>query len=191
MLLVFTMALVFFQIFNAWPLFLKEIYRLPENRIGFLLALNAVIIVITEMPLVHALEKKDAWRIIAPGVLLLICGFSLTALSSNYFVLLFTVVIWTTGEMMVFPLLGSVVANRAPEHRQGSYMGVFSLTFSLAFVVGPGLGMWIYESFGPYALWSGVFITGILLTLALYYAGHLMTKHLLPTDADVNEKAKF
>jgi MFS family permease len=68
-----------------------------------------------------------------------------------------TLITWTLGEILVFPLLSSFVANRADETNRGRYMGFYTLTFAFALVFGPAAGAWIYDTLSPEILW---FITG-------------------------------
>ena len=168
------LGLVFSQIFNTWPVYLRGIYHLPENQIGLLMGFNALIIVITEMPLIHRMERYEPVRIIAVGAFLLIGGFALMPLGSSIGYAVFTVFIWTVGEMLVFPLTIGFIANRADDSNRGRYMGMFTLNFALAFVLGPFLGTWTYDTFGPDQLWYGIGAIGILVVIGFRYIHHRM-----------------
>jgi len=162
LLLLLITGMMFFQFFNTWPLYLRNFYALPENRIGSLLALNALIIVFVEMPLIHGLERKKPLPIISLGALFVAAGFFLLPFGGSYLYAAFTMVLWTTGEMLLFPLIATFTAGRAHESNQGKYMGLFSFTFSLAMVFGPGLGAWVYDYFSPVILWYSVGIAGLI-----------------------------
>ncbi|MBN1222863.1 MAG: hypothetical protein JXB23_06410, partial [Candidatus Aminicenantes bacterium] len=77
-----------------------------------------------------------------------------------------TLAIWTFGEMLSMPLLGSLIALRAGRGQQGRYMGLFSFAFSLSMIVGPLVGTTVYGSFGPTTLWFGCGILGVILYAA-------------------------
>ena len=156
------LGIVFVQIFNTWPLFLREVHGYPENRIGLLLALNAIMIVLFEMPLIHRIETKNPLKIMAIGTFFLLVGFSLTPLNPAYTFLLFTVALWTIGEMLVFPIATTFIANRADDRNRGKYMGMYTFTFALSFVIGPAIGAWVYDAFGPVILWLGAGLFGIV-----------------------------
>jgi MFS family permease len=49
LLLVAVLAMAFFQVWSTMPLYLRSFYEMSERGIGLLLALNALIIVLTEM----------------------------------------------------------------------------------------------------------------------------------------------
>jgi len=71
-------------------------------------------------------------------------------------------VVWTFGEMMLFPQASAYVADIAPAHRRGAYMGAYSLAFSLAFAVAPWAGTTVFARFGAEVLWSSVFLVGLV-----------------------------
>ena len=51
------------------------------------------------------------------------------------------------------PLVTALIAGRADDSNRGRYMGLFSLVFSLAFVIAPAGGTAIYDRFGADAVW--------------------------------------
>ncbi len=166
-LLLFLMLLMginFLQIFNTWPLYLEEYYHLPEDKIGLLLAVNAIMIVLLEMPLVHRIESFQPLKIMAAGAFLLFSGFALLPLNSAFSWAVLTVIIWSAGEILVFPLLAGFIANRADDSNRGKYMGMFSFSFGFAFTIGPAITTSIYESFGPDTLWLIGGLTGIFVS---------------------------
>lgn len=159
----FISGIVFFQLFNTWPLFLREEYRLVEQQIGLLMMMNALMVVFLEMPLIRHLETFRKFRVIAVGEILLFGGFGLLALSRGWLYATFTVIIWTFGEMLVFPNLSGFIANRASDLNRGKYMGMFTFTFALAFVTAPALGTAVYSAYGSKMLWLGCGGVGLLI----------------------------
>ena len=103
----------------------------------------------------------------AIGTVLFAAGFGILPLSTTYWFAVITVIIWTLGEMLVFPLVAGLIANRASDANRGQYMGLFSFTFSFAFVIGPLLGSWVYDNIGPHQLWIFSGVLGILITTGL------------------------
>jgi MFS family permease len=77
------------------------------------------------------------------------------------------VVIWTCGEMILFPASAAYVAEIAPPGRRGEYMGLYSMVFGAAVTLGPWLGTATLEAFGPAILWAGTFAVGCLSVLML------------------------
>jgi len=153
----FLVALVFMQILSTWPLHLRDHYQLGEKQYGWLLAVNALLIVGVEMVLVHVLRGRRPLRVVALGALLIGTGFGLTGLGNSLVFAAFTVVIWTVGEMLESPLLMAFVSGRAGERSRGSYMGLYMLAWSIALLLAPVVGTSIWQDLGPNALWSASF----------------------------------
>ncbi|HEV8578838.1 MAG TPA: MFS transporter [Thermoanaerobaculia bacterium] len=160
--LMFLLNTVTFQTVSTFPLALRDMYGLSEARIGLALAVNTLIIVLFEMVLVHSLSGRNPLKVSGLGAFLFCAGFALLPLGSGFAFVVFTVVVWTAGEMLVFPIASSAVADRAPEEQRGTYMGLFNLAFAAAFVVAPLVGTWIYQNLGPEALWYGCGGMGVI-----------------------------
>ncbi len=63
--------------------------------------------------------------------------------------------------MIAMPISSAYVADLAPAHQRGLYMGTFGLTWSVAFVCGPSLGLLLFSA-SPLALWMTCGVFGIL-----------------------------
>jgi predicted MFS family arabinose efflux permease len=155
LLWVTALAIVFFQLFSTLPLYFSEVYGFREDAIGLLLALNAAIIVLFEMVLIHRAERYDRMTLVGLGAVLVCLGFGLMPFGASAVWAAFTIVIWTLGEMLALPLLNAVVAERAATSQRGRYMGLYTMAYSVAFVIAPGGGAWIYATYGPDVLWFG------------------------------------
>lgn len=68
--LMVVLGTVFFQISSTMPLYFREHYRLAEDAIGLLLAINTVIIVAVEMVLLRAVERRNHMALAGLGCLL-------------------------------------------------------------------------------------------------------------------------
>jgi MFS family permease len=152
-------SLVISQIFSTYGMYLKN-GGLNEARIGGLIAINTGLIVIAQMPLVHATERFSRTRLTAAGALLLGAGFASTALASSIPYLAVTVVVWTFGEMLTLPLLTTLVSLRASAASQGQYQGLFAMSYSLGTTFGPVFGTWVYAAAGGPTLWASVGCAG-------------------------------
>ena len=167
-LLVFGIGLIFSQLFSTFPLYMHSAFGFAENRIGQLLAINTIIIVLFEMILLHGLKNSRPLKVISAGVLLTGLGFALTPLGRGFFYAALTVAVWTMGEMLALPLLTAEISNRSSDQNRGRHMGLFGVSFSLAFMLGPLAGAKIYAEVSPLALWLGC--GGLGITLALGFS---------------------
>jgi predicted MFS family arabinose efflux permease len=157
----FLIGMVFFQLFGVFPLYLKNEYHLAEHAIGLALAINTLLIVAVEMLVIHALQARNELRWAAFGFLLIGAGFGLTAFGASWSYVAFTVAVWTFGEILALPLLFGFVAKRAGAANRGKYMGLYHLSFSLAYALAPVVGTWAYEHVDPDAVWYGALVVGV------------------------------
>ena len=165
LVLVALLATVFFQIMSTLPLYWREHLGLAEDRIGVLLALNAVIIVLVEMVLVRAIEHRDHLRLAALGSFLVCLGFSLMPLGGGTMFIAFTIVVWSVGEMLSLPLTNAFASLRGGVAGTGRYVGAYMLAFATAFVTAPLVGTWAYQHLGADALWYSCAGIGVVLAV--------------------------
>lgn len=155
------LGIVFFQHEAAMPVFLVRDLGLPETFYGAMFALNTLVIVALEVPLNLAMARWPHRPTLVLGSLLCAAGFGGMALVAGAWGVAATVIVWTFGEMVLFPGMAAYVADVAPPARRGEYMGVYAMTFGLAFTVGPWAGTQLLDRFGPFTLWSTMFAVGV------------------------------
>ncbi len=159
--------IVFFQNEAAMPLFLVRDLGMTESVYGMLFAVNTVLIVLIEVPLNTAMANWPHRPALALGAFLCGAGFGGLAFVTGFWSAAATVVIWTFAEMILFPGSAAYVADLAPANKQGEYMGLYTMGFSVAFAVGPWVGAVVYEKFGGRTLWAASFVTGCIAALMM------------------------
>lgn len=164
-----TYATMYSQVQSTLPLELGS-HGLGERDYGFIIALNGILIVIIQ-PLV--ISRISTWRpgyALAGAQVVLGIGLGLTAFATDIPTFAATVVIWTFGEIVGSTFAAPIVADLSPPQMRGRYQGMFGLTFSVAFAIGPAGGLRVFDRFGGGPVWAACFIAGIataLLTLRL------------------------
>jgi MFS family permease len=148
-------AVAFMQFFGSLPVYLKEQLGYTEGQIGGLIAINGLLIVAIEMPLMHvAGQRFKPLSLITLGYLLVGVGYLF--LQGAAWMVLFSIVfivLITFGEMLSMPFSSTYTADVAPVSRRGQYMGLLSISWSVAFIIAPSLGLFWAETFGFGALW--------------------------------------
>lgn len=167
----FLLAVVFFQFLGTYVLYLQECYGLREFEIGLLMSINTVIIVIFEMILVRRVEHRNTLRVVAVGFLFSGVGFCILPFGTGLKWAVFSILIWTFGEMLSMPLGAAFAAGRVDEAERGSYMGAYSMTYAAAFVVAPVVGMWAY-SIDPNLVWYGGFVVTFVSVAGTWWLSH-------------------
>jgi MFS family permease len=61
----------------------------------------------------------------------------------------------------LLPTAAAHIASLAPEGRRGQYLGAYSMTFSVALMVGPWLGAAVLSRFGAATLWLAALVCGL------------------------------
>jgi len=164
---VILVAMVFFQHEGAMPIYLVRDLHFPESVYGLLFTINTILIVLLEVRLNVTTSHWPHRRSLALGTFLLGLGFGGLAFCREIWGVILTVVVWTFGEMMALPPMSAHVAELAPPERRGEYMGVYTMSWGLAFTLGPWLGTVALDRVGGPALWLGVFAFSMIAVFVL------------------------
>jgi MFS family permease len=159
--------LVLFQIQAAMPLYLVRDLGFRESFYGILFTINTVLIVLLEVRLNLATAHWPYARALATGAVLFAAGFGALAFTRSPLGVAVTVIVWTFGEMILLPSLAAYIADICPPDRVGEYMGLYTMSFGLAFAIGPWLGTVLLEHSGGLVLWSTTFALGLLSAVLL------------------------
>ncbi|MCB0637743.1 MAG: MFS transporter, partial [Lewinella sp.] len=168
----FTMlgATAFMQVFNSLPVFLKDELLFSEAQIGGLIAINGLLIVVLEMPLVHKVgELYRPLPVMMIGYLLIAAGYLFLegAGLSLLFPLLYIFML-TMGEMLSMPFSSTYAAAQAPVSRRGEYMGLLSIGWAGAFIIAPTLGLRWAGHFGFNSLWGLAAVLSLISALGMW-----------------------
>lgn len=166
--LMIAVTMIFFQNQAAEPLYLIRDLHISESAFGMLITVNTLLIILLEVPLNNAMAHWPHKQAVALGTLLTGLGFGALVFAKDVWSVAATVVVWTFGEMILFPSSSAYVADLAPAEKRGVYMGLYVMTFSIAFMIGPWVGVAILERFGATALWSGTLVCGCLAAAIIF-----------------------
>ncbi len=159
LLFIFSMFLIgftFLQYFSTIPLFYNQKIGLDEQHIGWLLALNGLLIFALEMPLVSYFDckKTKAIKVMIQGLILLAVSFIVLNTIDLVGVAIMGMLFMTFGEMLAFPFSNTFAMNRSKLGQQGAYMALYSMSFSFAHILGPNIGLQLTAHYGYYVTWS-------------------------------------
>lgn len=168
LLTILPVFVTFFQHSSTLPLVFFEVLHQPASAFGLLFSFNTVLIVLVEIPLNLAMSQWSHRNVLVLGAFLVGAGFGAMTFATGFWSVAGTVVIWTFGEMIFLPGASAYVGDIAPPHRQGVYMGAYQMVANISFAIGPWLGTWIFEKFGPAALWIGLFSICVVSSAVLF-----------------------
>ena len=167
-LAILMMGIAFMQFFGTLPLYYDTIIGMSEKQIGLLLAGNGFLIFLLEMPLVHYLEKKKykVMSMVIVGGWFFALSFLVLPASTHILIPILGMFFLSVGEMISFPFSNTYAMTRSNRGKKGDYMALYTLTFSLSFIVGPNMGMQLSKHFGFSTTWfvmAGLMLLGNLL----------------------------
>jgi len=187
MLIFFVWSVVFVQVLTTFPIYIRNVYGLAENRIGQLYAVNTIIIVFLEMILMERIRRFPLTRMINLSFVLLGIGLGLMPLGRGFAFGALTVAVWTFGEMLSMPLVTTLIASRSDDSNRGRYLGMNSFSFSLAFIVGPPVGTAIYDKLGADAVWYVCAATCVVITIAFSALRPYLGNGVGPQQVEINQ----
>jgi len=163
---------IFVQYFSTVPLFYSSERALSEFQIGLLLAMNGFLIFAFEMPLIKYLESRPFSKVtqIIIGLVLTAFSFFFLTFGSWIGLLVIGMVFMTIGEMIAFPFSNAFAMDRSRRGKQGEYMALYSISFSISHIFAHNSGMLSIANLGFKTTWYGAMIIGalgILLLMAL------------------------
>jgi predicted MFS family arabinose efflux permease len=168
-LLTIFFAACFFQVFNNLSAFFYEELHFSEPLIGFLLAINGVIIALFEMVLVYRLDgKRKNISYISFGIGIVGISFLMFNLPGMGPALAFiTISFLTFGEIFAMPFMNSFWISRTQQGNRGQYAALFTMAWSAAQTFGPLGGSQLAGHFGFKWLWFSAGMICILVAIGM------------------------
>lgn len=160
--------IVFFQNDSSVPLYITRDLNLKESTYGLMFTLNTTLIILFELPLNHATRHWPHHKSLSLGAFFVALGFGAMAYADSFDKIMGTVVLWTIGEMILFPSMNAYVSDISPTGRRGAFMALFNSGFNLCQVVSPTLGATLWQWYGAKQLWLISFIFGLTSVFLLY-----------------------
>ncbi len=154
-------------------------YTHSTHIFSLLLSMNAIMVILLQMPIVKLLEKQSPLRNMMVGAILVSLGLVVVAMARDhrwmYFVAEF---ILTLGEILVFPFNGIVIDSLAPDSMRGTYFGAAGFQF-LGRALGPIFAGFLIQSMGYSSMLILIAIIELLSVLCFYQGYKEMTQNTL------------
>ncbi|WP_128895219.1 MDR family MFS transporter [Longirhabdus pacifica] len=151
--------------FSMFNLFINQ-----EKMYTILLVVNTITIIVLQLKLSSITEKINPMRIIIIGSVLFAIGNVGLGLSftSGWFIL--SMIVYTLGEMLIFPASSVFVDQIAPEGMKGTYFGSYQF-ISLGFFLGPLMGGIVLDHLNGTVLFLMMAVISLAATF-FYYIGN-------------------
>lgn len=138
----------------------------PASLLGYVLAINGVMICLMEMPLASYTRWMPVRSAIAMGYVGMSLGFLVFLFGNSVTAFTISMVIFTTGEMMAFSRQQAYAASLCPEDMRGRYSGFLGLAWSIGNITASVGAMALYQ-WSPDAVWVVTAAAGLLAALVL------------------------
>ena len=149
-------ASCFFQMFTTVPVYFKEGLKLNEFWIGVVMSVNGILIALVEMVLVFKLEgRKPYLTFMCYGSVIMGIAYLLLNLpiASGFIIAFFSMMVITIAEMIGMPFMNSYYIGKSSDLNRGQYAGLYTMSWSLAQVIGSICGALVAATFGFFNLW--------------------------------------
>ncbi len=163
----------FFQIFASIPQFFSRVCGYTEDTIGLLMALNGFLVVLIEMPLVMKLEQaKNGFRYILWGTLMLPVCFLMLQFGMKMMIwsVLYTVAI-TVSEIFAMPFMMNHALSQPPKERQGQYTALYSISFGIANIAAPVIGLGVADKWGFDTMFNVLIAMSLVTATGFFFCG--------------------
>ena len=177
------MVFVYMNMNTTLGVYLRDTHQVPESGYGFILSLNALMVVLFQFWTTRRIEKYPPMLMMALGTALYAVGFAMYGFVSLYVLFLLAMVIITIGEMIVSPVAQALVARLAPEDMRGRYMAVSGFSWGIPFALGPYLAGQIMDNADQRLLWYAAGIIGVMAVSGFLMLHRLTRAAAVPSEA--------
>jgi len=167
--------LVYMNMNTTLGVFLRDKHGLPESGYGWLISINAAMVVLLQFAITRRMEKNPPMLVMAVGAFFIATGLLMYGFVGAFWLFVIAMALITIGEMITIPTANAVVAKFAPEDMRGRYTFVYGNSWGISFAVGPYLAGLIMDNHDPNLLWYACGIIGMIAVtgfLALHRALH-------------------
>jgi MFS family permease len=168
---------VYMNMNTTLGVFLRDQHGLPESGYGWLISINAAMVVLLQFPITRRIEKNPPMLMMALGAFFIATGLFLYGLVATFWLFVVAMAILTVGEMVTIPISNAIVAKFAPEDMRGRYNFVYGNSWGISFAVGPYLAGLVMDNYNPNLLWYACGIIGMMAV-----TGFLALHRTLHTD---------
>jgi MFS family permease len=129
-----------------------------RGQLGLLFGLNGFMVVVFQLPVTRALRRLSLAGSLVLGSLVYATFYFALAFAGSFAALAICMAGFTVGELIATPPATALASLMAPPGRLGRYMGLYGLTTSFGWSVGPALGGGLLDLWGnrPLLLWGAV-----------------------------------
>ncbi len=158
------------QFMVTLPLYAVHSAGVLEYQLGYLYAINGVVVVLGQYPMSYAMRKLNDVHIMIIGSAFYAVGYFLVGFSYDLLELYLVMIVITVGENLTSPVMNSVVSKISPKGRTGSYMGFLSTVNSTGRAIGPSIGPFFLSiyAYDGFKTWLSLASFGVITIVFMF-----------------------
>jgi MFS family permease len=161
------------------PVFAKNHFSIPENQYGFIPTTNALMVVTLQVWITQHTKQYSPYMMMTLGAFFYALGVGSVALAGGFWGFWVSMIIMTTGELILVPTSSTYVANQAPPDMRGRYMSIYGLTWGVSAAIAPILGGYLSDVIHPSSPWYSGLLVGLVAA-----AGYQLLKRYDPQQIE-------
>lgn len=150
--------------------------------LAVMMSVNAITVVVLQMPLSKWTEKFPPLAVVAAGTLFYALGNVGYAFSASWAAFIGSMIVFTIGEILAFPAGTLLIDRIAPDGMRGTYYGAQSLS-KLGGFIGPWIGGMLLGSYGGTTLFLVMAAVG-LGSIVFYRMGEMRRIRIETTESN-------
>jgi MFS family permease len=147
-LLTIPLSILYSQIDTVLPLHMKENFTNYIFVISIMLSVNATAVMLFQIWISKRTEHLRSFDVVLISYVLL----SIVALAYGYspflILLIMSELLFSLGEMLIWPHMQKIISILAPEDMRGRYFSIFGLHWQISRVLGPLIFGFVFEQWG-------------------------------------------
>jgi MFS family permease len=141
------------QIDSNLPQHLDHTLKNGVELFSILISINAIMVVVLQMPISHFAEKFKPMLMMLVGAILMVAGLIGFSFVNGWVIAVFSIFLITLGEILIFPANSILIDELAPDHLRGTYFGAGQFR-KIGSFVGPIIGGYFLTNFdGQMMFW--------------------------------------
>lgn len=159
--------IVYSQMETNLPIYLYSLLSNGENVYPLLIAINALMVILLQGLVASWAENKNPLSSVILGCFIFALGYASFAIGKHASFFIIGIVLFTFGEMLIFPITNKMIDQLADDRYRGAYYGIGNLAQAGLFL-GPMIGGWMFKQVGAPLTWWVIVI--ISLHIIWFYA---------------------
>lgn len=156
------MMLGMVQLQGTLAVFLRDVHGFPDQGYGYLLSLNASMVVLFQFAITRRIERFSPYMMLIWGSGLYVVSFIMFGVISSAWLFVLAVIIMTIGEMLVAPVAQALVVRMSPDDMRGRYMAFFGFSGMIGHATGPLMAGLIMDNLNPRLVWFAASLSMVL-----------------------------